>query len=117
MLYLFKRAETGDLDGERKNQKRAAEGYGGAVSVKKAKNNDDPAMVFRTMLAAIPGVSMGKAASICEVYATPGAIVDVIRASGSEKAAAKRISGIECGARKLGPAVAARLVQVFAERG
>jgi len=107
----MKRAEAGELDGDRKNQKRAADGYAGAVNPKKAKNMDGD-MVFKMMLATVPGVSLSKAASVVASYPNPAALVDMIR-SRPEKAAIKQIAAVECGARKLGPAAASKIVKVF----
>ena len=109
---MFKRAESGELDGERTNQRRAAEGYAGVMSVKKAKNLDGDT-VWRTMLATTPGVSMAKAGAISERFKTPAALVDMIRASASSKAAVKQLAAIDCGSRKLGPSVATKIVEVF----
>ena len=111
VLYLYKRMAAGELNGEAKAQKRAAEGYAGAVHVKKSKNMDGN-MVFKMMLATIPGVSIGKAASVIAAYPNPAALVDMIR-SRPEKEAIKEIAAIECGTRKLGPAVGTKVVQVF----
>lgn len=111
ILYLFKRMAAGELSGDAKAQKRAAEGYAGSTHVKKSKNMDGD-MVFKMMLATIPGVSIGKAASVIAAYPNPAALVDMIR-SRPEKAAIKEIASVECGTRKLGPAAGAKIVQVF----
>ena len=63
------------------------------------------------MLATTPGVSMSKADAIAALYATPGALVDMLRNRGA--ASLKELAAVPVGARKLGPAVAKRIIEVF----
>ena len=56
---------------------------------------------------------MAKAAAVAAAYPGPGAIVDLVRAKG-DKGAIKALAAVECGTRKLGPAAAGRIVEVFA---
>ena len=111
VLYLHKRLAAGDLDGAAASQRARAAGYGDVVHVRKAVNKDAP-MVWRMMLSTTPGCSMAKADAIAAVYATPGALVDMLRSRGV-KAGVKELASVPVGARKLGPAVAKRIVEVF----
>ena len=110
VLYLHKRLAAGDLDGAAATQRARAVGYGDVVHVKKA-TNKDRCMVWRMMLATTPGVSMSKADAIAALYATPGALVDMLRNRGA--ASLKELAAVPVGARKLGPAVAKRIIEVF----
>ena len=110
VLYLHKRLASGELDGAAASQRTRAAGYGNVVHVKKA-TNKDRFMVWQMMLATTPGISMSKSAAIAALYATPGALVDMLRSRGA--ASLKELAAVPVGTRKLGPAVAKRIIDVF----
>lgn len=109
LLYLQGRAAAGELDGLAAAQKKVAAGYGALVHVKKARNVDGET-VFQMMLATIPGCSMAKAAALARAYPTFAALVAAV-AGRPRKEAVAAIAGVAAGTRKLGPVLAARIVE------
>ena len=113
VAYLHARAAAGELDGAARTQRKVAAGYSSFVHVKKAANGD-PALTFKSMLSTVPGLSMTKAAALIERFPSLTRMVAELSPL-SHKEATKRLADVQCGARRLGPAVAAKLVQIFKE--
>jgi hypothetical protein len=112
VLYLFRSLDAGELDGDSAAQRRAAAGYADTVHVKKSKN-DDAGLTWRMMLATLRGVSMEKATALAQEWSGPAALARAIEGR-PYKEAVKRVAATEVGKeRRLGPALAKRLVEVF----
>lgn len=109
--HLFNMLKNGEMDAEAVLQKRMADGYAGAVCVKKSKNSD-PLLTWKMMLATVHGLSMTKATSLVERWPSPHALAAEI-AGLDRKKAVKVVAAIKTNGRNLGPAVAGRLVDVF----
>lgn len=92
---------------------REFEGYA-SVSAASKRGNVDPAVAYQRMLMAVPGVSAAVARAVAGVYPT---MRDLVRAAGTgaaQKAIADARAGQAEGARRVGPAVAERLVAALA---
>ena len=111
VLYLHKRLAANELGGDGAAQRGRAAGYGGVMHTHKGSNMDD-AMVWQTMLGVVRGMSAEKAAAVGAAYATPRALAELI-SSRDAKAAAQVLAGVATGARRLGPVVAKRIVDLF----
>lgn len=90
-----------------------AHGYSGVVKSKKSANTEDPRTLWTLMLASLRGVSAGRAAAIAELYPTPAALTDAVRAAGGAVAATKRLADTPVAGKRLGPAIAKRLANMF----
>ena len=78
--------------------------YTYCVKKRRRENTEDPAVLYRLMLMQVPGMSAAKAGAIATRYPR---FVDLHGAVAAELAA------IDVGARKLGPKLASRLLQVL----
>jgi ERCC4-type nuclease len=112
--YLYKSLGAGELDGEATAQKRAAAGYADTVHVKKAAN-DDPELSWKMVLATFRGISMDKAAQLARTFPGPLSLSRAIEGRPA-KEAMKIIAAADVGKdRKLGPAIAKRVFEVFSK--
>lgn len=75
------------------------------VQKRKRDNLEDPVCVLRGMLSIIPGMSSTKSLSITQAYPT---VKDLVGATEAD------LSGVKCGARRIGPKLAASIKKVFA---
>ena len=97
ILYLDKCLCDGSLDPAARAATVAASGYAGVVHHSKKRANAEANMAA-TILTSIPGVSGQKAAAIVELYPTIAALVKGLEEGES-------LADIECGKRRLGPAL------------
>ena len=115
-MHLHAKLLEGRLDGAAAAQARLAHGYSGVVKSKKSANAASAAEQWALMLASVRGVSAARARAIAAAYAGPAALTDAVRAHGSPKAAVKALADLKLGGdggRRLGPAIASKLVDVF----
>lgn len=97
VLYLDKCLADGSLDSASRAATVAASGYAGVVHHSKKRANAEANMAA-TILTSIPGVSGAKAAAIVELYPTIATLVKALETGSS-------LADIECGKRRLGPAL------------
>jgi ERCC4-type nuclease len=97
ILYLDKCLIDGSLDSAARATIVAASGYAGIVQHSKKRANAEANMAA-TILTAIPGVSGAKAAAIVELYPTIATLIKAFEEG-------KSLADIECGKRRLGPAL------------
>jgi len=97
LLFLDKCLGDGSLDPAARAATVAASGYAGVVHHQSKRKNAEANMAA-TLLTSIPGVSGQKAAAIVQLYPTIAALVKALEEGAS-------LAGLECGKRKLGPAL------------
>lgn len=102
VAYLFEQLQAGGL-----NPESARTGTAGSTKKRKRENLEDPGNLYRAMLTVVPGMSDEKAAAVAGCYPSFRTL---------RHASASILAQIECGKtrRRLGPAVARRLVDLFA---
>ena len=110
VAYMFREMRSGELDLDAKAQQRAAAPYAD-ISVKKAKNVTVQVM-WRMVLATVPGMSLARASSFAESYPGPAAVFAATKNLEAKKAV-KLIAATDTGNKKLGPKVAERIVELF----
>ena len=105
LAYLLEQMRAGGLD-----PRAAKVGGAGGAKKRKRENLEEPAALFRAMLAVVPGMSDEKAAAVASEFPSFRAL---------RRATVDTLKLVECGARarKLGPAVAKRIVALYDRDG
>jgi ERCC4-type nuclease len=101
LVYLFETFVKGGLD-SRDGKRTYADASGlGVAKKRKRENLDDPADIYRLQLSVVPGMSAPKAKAVSDAFPSMRALF-----------AAKKteIAGVVVNGRRLGPAIADRLV-------
>ena len=113
VLALARKLGDNDLDGAQRAQRATAAGYAG-LAVKKS-SNADAATTWQAMLSTVRGISAAKAKILTDHFPGAAALTARVAALGTTKKAVKELATISVGEnRRLGPAVASRLVEIFA---